>query len=192
MTPPGIEDLKLLCLFQSWNQLPGVCSSRISQLLLPLSNFHHRVLTVCGRHCRQVRLMLGLKLCLWTDLRSWEPVSPSMEWRTIVPAPQGCCEACVGWPVCLARVGRWEVSSKCLLGKGSGKHGARLQGAEPVGLIGWKPDPNPWMGQNSLSLQILDLCLYGEHSKGWKLANKARVKLLGGVSGAPRSSCPFW
>ena len=178
MTPPGIEDLKLLCLFQSWNRLPVVCSVRISQLLLPLSNFHHRVVTVGGRHCRQVRLMLGLKPCLWTDLQSWEPVSSSMEWRTIVPAPQNCCEDYVGWLVCLARVGQREVSSKCLLGRGNGKHGARLQDAEPVGLIGWKPDPKPWMGQNSLSLQSLDMCLLGEHSKGWKLANKARVKLL--------------
>ena len=50
--------------------------------------------------------------------------------------------------------------------RGSGKQGARQQSAEPVGFIGQKPDPNPRMGQNSLSLLSLDLCLHGERSKG--------------------------
>ena len=36
-----------------------------------------------------------------------------------------------------------ELPRKCMLALDSGKHGARLQGAEPVGLVGAKPDPNP-------------------------------------------------
>lgn len=44
-----------------------------------------------------------------------------------------------------------------------------------MGLMEMKPDPNPWMGQNSLFLLSLDPCPRGEHSKGWKLARKARV-----------------
>lgn len=36
-----------------------------------------------------------------------------------------------------------ELPRKCVLALDSGKHGARLRGAEPVGLVGAKPDPNP-------------------------------------------------
>lgn len=59
-----------------------------------------------------------------------------------------------------------EVPSKCLLDLDSRKQGPRWQGAEPVGLMGTKPDSTLWMGQNSLSLLSLDLCRDGEHSKG--------------------------
>lgn len=62
----------------------------------------------------------------------------------------------------------WQIST-------SVDSASRLQGAETVGLVGQKPAPTPWTGQDSLFPLNFDLCLRREHSKGWKLEIKARV-----------------
>lgn len=82
---------------------------------------------------------VGYKFCL----KACDLGSPSLltaEWRTIVPASGGAVRFAWGgrcpW--------HWQgVASKCMLELDSRKHGARLQDAEPVGLMGMKAGPIP-------------------------------------------------